>query len=253
MNILHGKGIWTLDKDIGKAVTKAPQCGATYILCKVSKHGAYQKDKAQNALGQIRQNPDLIPVAWMFNYLDDIQAEAECIARALNDGFEAMIIDAEQEIEMKFSKADKLAERVLALGLDTGRIYLCSDPRLDRKIDEIPTIQLAKMCRGGFIPMVYGEIMPAHKEEAAKIVSDNTRAEYEKHKASLNYDMPLMPAIAPYWDNAGAVHMGYAEFKKWCDQALIGDPGFVSLYRAGATSEGAWKAFGELQVTGDEP
>lgn len=252
MNILEGKGIWTLYDDINLAVEKAPQYGSKYILCKVSKRGAYWEERAQQALEKVNQNPDLVPVAWMFNYLEDIEAEAKCIESALKDGFEAMILDAEAEIEMKFEEADELAQKVSDLGLDTERIYLCSDPRLDRKIDEIPTIQLAKICRGGFIPMIYGEILPSDRASAAMTISENARSEYETHKDSFNYEIPLMPAIAPYWDNMGSEKMDYAEFKKWCDQALIGNPGFVSLYRAGVTSEGAWRAFGELQVAGNE-
>ena len=134
MSILQGKGIWTLYDDIDIAMEKAPQCGAKYVLCKVSKRGAYWEERARQALEKVNQNPELVPVAWMFNYLEDIEAEAKCIESALKDGFEAMILDAEAEIEMKFEEADELAQRVLNLGLDTGRIYLCSDPRLDRKI-----------------------------------------------------------------------------------------------------------------------
>jgi hypothetical protein len=100
--------------------------------------------------------------------------------------------------------------------------------------------------------MIYGEILPSDKANAAVTISDSARAEYEKHKASFNYDIPLMPAIAPYWDNMGSEKMDYAEFKKWCNQAQIGNPGFVSLFRAGVTSEGAWKAYEELQVAGNE-
>lgn len=248
MGVLKGKGIWTLFNDISAAVSVAPQVGAQYILCKVSQRGIFSEDQARTALATVRQDPGLKPVAWTYSYLEDVEAEAECIRRALSLGFEAMIIDAEAAINLKFSQAESLAQKVLDMGLDTSRIYLCSDPRLDNKIDEIPTIQLAKMCRGGFIPMIYGEIMPYDRPQAAAKITQAAYAQYESHKAELGYDIPLMPAITSYWDNMGHSRMSYAEFKRWCDEVETRKPSFVSLYRAGVTLDEAWAAFGELKV-----
>ncbi len=248
MGVLRGKGIWTLYDDVGAAVSIASQVGAQFILCKVSQRGKFSMQAASSALTAVRQDPSLKPIAWTYAYLEDVEAEAQCISRALSAGFAAVIIDAEADINLKFDQARALADRVMELGLDTSRIYLCSDPRLDTKIDEIPTIPLAKICRGGFIPMIYGEILPSDRQNAAAKVTQVAYAQYERHKAELGYDIPLMPAIATYWDNQGHARMNYAEFKRWCDEAEARKPEFVSLYRAGVTSSDAWQAFGELKI-----
>ncbi len=252
MGILKGKGIWTLYDDISKAVSIAPQVGAEFILCKVSYGGRFSEENARTALSIVRQDPGLKPVAWTYAYLNDVEAEADCLRRALGVGFEAVIIDAEASINSKFDQAEALARRVLDMGLDTSRIYLCSDPRLDNKIDEIPTIPLAKICRGGFMPMIYGEILPSDRLNAAAVVTRSAYEQYERHKAELGYDTPLMPAIATYWDNQGHARMSYAEFKRWCEEVESRQPTFVSLYRAGVTKDDAWRAYMELSVEADE-
>jgi murein DD-endopeptidase MepM/ murein hydrolase activator NlpD len=250
MGVLQGKGIWTLYDDIGTAVSMAPQVDADFILCKVSNHGAYAPQAAATALARVRANPDLHPVAYTYSYLDDVNAEAECLRRALADGFEAVIVDAEADLNGKFQAAEAFAQRVAALGLDTARLYLCSDPRLDSKIDEIPVVPLARACRGGFMPMIYGEILPSDRPNAAARVMRAAYDQYARHQAQMGYADPLLPAIATYWDNQGKVRMTYAEFKKWCDEAQTRQASFVSLFRAGVTAQEAWRAFRELPVAG---
>ena len=248
MSPIQGKGLWTLYTDIDQAVARAPQVDAKYILCKVSSRGRYSAARAQEALGKVAAGPGLVPVAWMYNYLENVEAEAACIQRALADGFAAMILDAEADINGKFDAARRLVERVTALGVDLSRVYLCSDPRLDAKIDEIPTPVLAQICRGGFIPMIYGEILPSDRANAAQRVMQAAYDQYARHQAEFNYADPLMPAVATYWDNQGHARMDYAEFKRWCDEVARREATFVTLYRAGVTSDGAWRAFGELTV-----
>lgn len=250
MGILKGKGIWTLVTDVDTAVARAPQVGADFILCRVSTNGRYAPAKAIPALASVGTNPDLTPVAWMFNTLNNVDEEANCIRRALEDGFKAMILDAEAATNGKFSQAQALATRVTQMGLDTSRIYLCSDPRLDNKIDEIPVTVLGTFCRGGFIPMAYAEITASSRAAAAREIITMTYDNYDNHKGpgELDYDDPLMPAIIAYWDNTGSDEMTYDEFKKWCDEVESRNPEFVSLFRAGVTEDGPWRAFGELKV-----
>ena len=249
MGILQGKGIWTLYDDVQSAVNLAPTVGATYILCKVSKKGKYDPSVASQALSIVRQNPALVPVAWMYNLLDRPAEEAECIRRALADGFAAMILDVEIDTYHKFTKADDLVLRVQALGVDLTCLYLCGDPRLNTKIDDYPYVQLAKICRGGFMAMAYGEIMPYDKPNAASRVIGNAYTEYERHKAEMNYTLPMLPILSSYWDNAGKVRMTKAEIKKWCDEAQARTPSFVSLYRAAVTLPEAWLPFRDLQTS----
>jgi murein DD-endopeptidase MepM/ murein hydrolase activator NlpD len=249
MGILQGKGIWTLYDDIQTAVNLAPTVGARYILCKVSKKGKYDPAVASQALAIVHQNPALSPVAWMYNLLNRPADEAECIRRALADGFEAMILDVEIDTLHKFIQAEELVQQVFAMGLDLTRIYLCGDPRLNAKIDDFPYAQLAKICRGGYMPMTYGEIMPGDKKNAASRVIGNAYTEYERHKVELNYSLPLLPILSTYWDNAGKVRMTKTELKKWCDEAQARAPSFVSLYRAAVTLPEAWPPFRDLQLS----
>ncbi|MBN2145858.1 MAG: peptidoglycan DD-metalloendopeptidase family protein [Anaerolineales bacterium] len=252
MGILQGKGIWTLYDDIDVAVAIAPVVGAKYILCKVSKHGKYDPEEAAKALASVRKDGSLTPVAWTYPYLDAPAAEAECIQRAFKDGFAAVVIDAEADTMNKFTQADDLAQRVLAMGLDTTKIYLCGDPRLNTKMAYLPYANLAKICRGGFMPMAYGELMPSDKKNAASTVVGNAYAEYEWNKAKLGYTIPLMPVISTYWDNGAKSRMTRAEFQPWCQQVQSRGPSFVSLYRAGVTIAEAWVPFKDLQVSATE-
>ncbi|MBI3760375.1 MAG: M23 family metallopeptidase [Chloroflexi bacterium] len=252
MSPLSGKGIWTLFTDVDEAVKRAPQVGAKHILCKVSNRGAYAATPAREALRKVAAVPGLVPVAWMYNYLENVEAEAVCIGRALADGFAAMILDAEASLNGKFDAARALVERVKSIGVDLSRLYLCSDPRLDTKIDEIPTTILAQICRGGFIPMIYGELLPSDKPNAAKRVMQAAYDQYARHQVELNYADPLMPALAPYWDNQGQAQMNHDEFKAWCDEAIAREPDLITLYRAGVTSDGAWRAFGEFVAVSDD-
>lgn len=252
MSTLQGKGIWTLYDDIDIAVAIAPVVGAKYILCKVSKHGKYDPEEAGKALSAVRKDPNLVPVAWTYPYLDAPAAEAECIQKAFKDGFAAVIIDAEADTMNKFAQADDLVQRVLAMGLDTTKIYLCGDPRLNTKMAYLPYANLAKICRGGFMPMTYGELMPGDKKNAAATVIGNAYTEYEWNKAKLNYTIPPMPIISTYWDNGAKSRMTRAEFQQWCDLIQARQPSFVSLYRAGVTIPEAWIPFKDLKVSASQ-
>ena len=248
MGFLQGKGIWTLYDDVDIAVAIAPVVGARYILCKVSKRGKYDPDSAKKALDSVKKNPNLVPIAWTYSYLEAPAAEAECIQRALRDGFAAVIIDAEGDVLNKFTQAQDLVDRVLALGLDLSSLYLCGDPRLNTKMDIFPYAILAKICRGGFMPMTYGEILPSDHKNSASVVLTSAYNEYERHKAELNYTIPLLPIIATYWDNGGKARMTRTEFQRWCDETEAHQPTFVSLYRAAVTINEAWVPFKTLKV-----
>ncbi|RPI31281.1 MAG: hypothetical protein EHM70_11860 [Chloroflexota bacterium] len=250
MSALQGKGIWTLYDDVATAVSKAPEVGAKYIFCKVSNHGVYSPVEAQRALNCVRQNPDLVPVAWSYLYLDDVAAEAECIRLAFQNGFDAFVIDAESHTNLKFEKAKSFVKRVNELGVDKSCIFLCTDPRLDSKLDEIPSLIFAQVCRGGYLPMVYGEILPSNRAQAAVKVMKSAYDQYDRHKSELGYTIPLFPVVASYWDNMGKARMNYEELNRWCAEAASRFPTFVSLYRAGVTAPDAWNAFKEMEVSG---
>jgi murein DD-endopeptidase MepM/ murein hydrolase activator NlpD len=249
MGVLQGKGIWTLYDDVDIAVAIAPVVGAKYILCKISKRGKYDPDSAKKALDSVKKNPNLVPVAWTYSYLEAPAAESECLQRALKDGFEAVIIDAEGDVLNKFTQAQDLVDRVLGMNLDLSRIYLCGDPRLNTKMDIFPYAILAKICRGGFMPMTYGEILPSDHKNSASVVLTSAYNEYERHKTELNYTTPLLPIIATYWDSGGKARMTRAEFQRWCDETEAHGPTFVSLYRAGVTIAEAWVPFKDLEVS----
>lgn len=253
MSFLQGKGIWTLYDDVGTAVAIAPVVGAKYILCKISNHGKFEPSLAQSALTEVNKDPNLVPVAWIYPYLDAPAAESECVERSFRYGFAAVIIDAEYDTTNKFTQAEDYVNRVLAKGLDLNKIYLCGDPRLNTKMNYLPYATLSKICRGGFIPMAYGEIMPGDKKNAAALVVGNAYAEYEANKAKMNYSVPLMPAISTYWDNAGKVRMTRAEFQLWCDQVQARGASFVSLYRAAVTLPETWLPFKDLKISDEEP
>ena len=252
MGILQGKGIWTLYDDVETAVAIAPVVGAKFILCKVSKMGKYDSALAKQALLSVRKDPNLVPVAWIYNLLNKPADEADCIQQALNAGFAAMILDAEADTLNKFAQADDLVARVLAMGLDLSKLYLCGDPRLNTKIDVFPYVSLAKICRGGFMPMTYGEIMPADKKNAATTVLGTAYTQYDRYKAELGYTTPLLPIIASYWDDGGKVRMTRTEFQKWVDETQGHNPTFVSIYRAGVTLPEAWVPFKGLQAAAAE-
>ena len=253
MSFLQGKGIWTLYDDVDAAVAIAPVVGAKYILCKISNHGKFEPSLAQAALAIVNKDPNLVPVAWIYPYLDAPAAEAECVDRSFKYGFAAVILDAEYDTTNKFTQADDYVKRVLAMNLDLNKIYLCGDPRLNTKMNYLPYASLAKICRGGFIPMAYGEIMPGDKKNAAALVVGNAYAEYDTNKSKMNYTAPLMPAISTYWDNAAKSRMTRAEFQLWCDQVQARGATFVSLYRAGVTLAEDWIPFKDLKISDVDP
>src|SRR5438128_9683941 len=95
MSILQGKGIWTLYDDVASAVSTAPQVGADFIIAKVSNRGIWSQSQVNAALALIRSNADLVPVAWTYTYLEDVNAEAQCVKLAFQAGVAAYILDAE--------------------------------------------------------------------------------------------------------------------------------------------------------------
>ena len=248
MGILQGKGIWTLYDDVDTAVNIAPRVGAEHILCKVSGRAVWNEQQAQAAISKVRRNPDLHPIAWTYMYLENVEVELYCLQRAFDAGYEAFILDAEASINGKTSQAEHFAERVAQMDVDHERIYLCVDPRLDTKINEVPMRELATIARGGLIPMVYGEIMPNDRVNAPSKLMNNAYSAYSRHQNELDYEMPLLPAFSSYWDNQGKQRMNYQELKHWCDQVEMHGPSFVSVYRAGVVDPNAWQAFRELVV-----
>ena len=252
MGSLQGKGIWTLYDDIQIAVNKAPEVGAKYILCKVSKGGIYDPQAAGTALAIVRKNPKLVPLAWVYSYLRSPQDEANGLALALRDGFEAVILDAEADLVNKLKQAEEFVKAVQALGIDTSRLYLCGDPRLDTKIDSIPYAVLSQVCRGGWMPLTYGELLPGDRKNAAERVIGSAYAQYERHKARLGYTIPLMPVISSHWDTGGKARMTQVELKRWCDEVQKRSASLVTLYRAGVVTTEAWTAFQKLQVSASE-
>lgn len=252
MGSMQGKGIWTLYDDVQIAVNKALEVGAKYILCKVSKGGVYDSKAAGIALAIVRKNPALIPVAWVYSYLKNPQNEASGLAQALRDGFDAVIIDAEADVVNKFKQAEEFVLAAQSLGIDTSRLYLCGDPRLDTKIDAIPYAVLSQVCRGGWMPMTYGEMMPGDRKNAAERVIGSAYAQYERHKARLGYTIPPMPVISSFWDTGGKARMSQSELKRWCDELEKRSASLVTIYRAGVVAPEAWTAFQKLQVSASE-
>jgi murein DD-endopeptidase MepM/ murein hydrolase activator NlpD len=248
MGTLEGKGIWTYHEDIEIAVSQAPLVGAKYILCKVSDHGQYDDKAASYAINLIGANPDLVPVAWMYNYLDAPKAEAECIQHALAEGFAAMILDVEEATSGKFKRAEQVVERVQAMGVDTSRIYLCADYMLDTKLKTLPLASLAKICQGGFMPMVYGIRMASDRSHAAEKLIEQAYTQFERHQAELGYTSQPMPVLAACWDMQGKARMTQEELQRWCDEAGARNPEFVSLFRAGIMHPDAWTALNSLQA-----
>ena len=168
MGILQGKGIWTLYNDIDEAIANAPKVGAKYILCKVSKHGKYDPALSKNGLALVSKNPQLVPVAWNHSRLKAPEEEAECIQKALADGYAAFVIEAKTETMGKAKQAQKFLKSVQQLSLDTSKIYLCGDPRLDSLLNKLPYESLSRACRGGFLITTYADILPTESKDAAE-------------------------------------------------------------------------------------
>lgn len=252
MGILQGKGIWTLYDDVQAAVANAPKVGAKFILCKVSKHGKYDPDLAGEALSEVRKDPQLVPVAWNHSRLKNPEEEAECIQKALADGFAAFIVEATIETMGKSQQAQKFLQRVQQLNLDTNKVYLCGDPRLDSMLNKLPYEVLSRACRGGFMTMTYTDILPPERKDAADNFTNQAYDEYKRNRLKMLYTGPLMPVLPTAWDQAGKVRMTKPEFKKWCQAVGSRTPTFVSLFRAGLAPTELMNEFRDFGVAQSE-
>jgi len=252
MSVLQGKGIWTLYDDIEQAVAKAPEVGAKFILCKVSKHGVFDANLAKKALAAVRVNPQLVPVAWNYVRMKAPALEAECIQRALGEGFAAFVLEAQVETVGKFKQANQFLNRVNQLGIDTRKVYLCGEPRLDNRLEKLPYLVLSRACRGGFLGNLNDDIPPPQRKHAAFNLTNQAQTEYKRHRLELLYTGPLMPVLSTTWDKAGKARMTQAEFKSWCLETQARNPTFISLYRAGLATSELWKLFRDLRVAQSE-
>jgi murein DD-endopeptidase MepM/ murein hydrolase activator NlpD len=252
MGILQGKGIWTLYDDIDVAVANAPKIGAKYILCKVSKHGGYEPTVAEAALAMVKKDPQLTPIAWNHSRMIDPEEEADCIQKALAAGYAAFVVEATSEIMGKSSQAQKFLERVRQLSLDTSKIYLCGDSRLDSMLTKIPYEILSRACRGGFLTMTYTDIMPTERKNAAENYTNQTYDEYKRNRLKMLYTGSLMPVLNTTWDQAGKVRMTKAEFNKWRQAVSSRTPTFISLNRAGLAPAELMNEFRDFDVAQSE-
>ena len=248
MGFLQGKGIWTLKEDLETALAMAPGVGAQYILCEVSDQGSYDAKQAGISLHYLRSDPGLTPVAWIYLQLDHPFTEATSIRRAFEDGFAAVVLDAGLQTARKFVQAEKLVQRVLAMGLDLARIYLCGEAFLDSALPTYPYLPLAKICRGGYMPRIYSETSSTSRKRNAKKVIEKTFKQYTLHKDELGYAGPPLPVLGASWDAHGRARMSLAELEAWCQAIEARSPAFVSLFRAGTVQTLAWPAYEKMQI-----
>jgi hypothetical protein len=246
MGFLQGKGIWTLKEDLEDAITIAPSVGAQYVLCEVSDQGEYDAKQASMSLRFMKTDASLTPVAWIYLELNRPAAEATCIRHALEDGFAAVILDVGHHTAQKTAKAEKLTERVLGMGLDLHRIYLCGEAFLSDGQKAYPYAELAKICRGGYMPRVYDQVASATRKRNPGKVIDKVFEQYELHKAELGYSDPPLPVLGGSWDGYGRDRMTESELEAWCQEVDARSPEFVSVFRAGTLHSYSWPAFEKL-------
>jgi hypothetical protein len=232
---LSGKGLWVyahgdldnFEQRIQHALQLAPQMGATHVLFKVANGPNYYEDRAGEAARRI-DAVGLVPLAWMWLQLEDSAAEAQVAARALEEGYEALVFDMEDDCKERFQDAARLGVHLEELGVDPQRLYLCSYPNIYWHRD-LPYDEMAAFCRGGTMPMAYGTFSSWGLET---VIDEWTYGHHDRWCRERGDWLPLYPVLAAYFDDAGRDLMAPAAFAPWLERLGRHTPAFISLFAA---------------------
>ncbi|MBN1260979.1 MAG: SH3 domain-containing protein [Anaerolineae bacterium] len=228
---LRGKGLWAYQRwELTRALSIAPEMDVTHILYKVGQgprpgKAPWYIDNAAE-LAQLIRNAGFIPMAWSFTTLADPDFEAHMVVRALNDGYEGFIFNAEDESGERRQQAIQMGNHLQNAGVDLTKLYLCSYPTPITHHPDIPYNEMGPYCRGGLMPMAYGTyLLPPD------IVID--RWTYEQNTTWMQQQglqLPIHPVLGPQYDEFGQQPMPQAEFKVWLDHLTAHHPTFFSVY-----------------------
>jgi hypothetical protein len=234
--MLRGKGLWAYrDQEIDRAIEIAPRMGATHIIFKVA-HGSLYFARSRQVAQEIR-TAGLVPFGWTFLLLDDPQAEAQVVVRALQDGFQGFVFDTESDrCRGRFTEAAQLGQYLQLAGVDSNSLYNCSFPNISHH-RELPYDQMNRFCKGGLMPMAYGTFFPSTstvppEQQARRVIDEWTYGHWAYWCRRWQQCPPVYPVLGPYRDEEGEERMDPSEFQVWLDRLASYSPSFFSIFTA---------------------
>jgi hypothetical protein len=239
--MLQGKGVWAYrEQEVERAIQMAPQMGATHVLYKVAHGAEYRPGMAQVA--QAIRGAGLVPFAWTWLLLDDPQAEAQAVVRALQEGFEGFVFDTEaSQCRNRSAQAAQLGRYLDTAGIDRAKLFNCSFPAISYHQD-LPYEQLNVFCKGGLMPMSYGTYYAPSSpvtpdQQAQRVIDEWTYGQYEEWCRRWGYRPPIHPVLGPYRDEHANVRMSREEFQVWLDHLAAYGPSFFSVFTAAVIND----------------
>ena len=250
MRILYGKGVWAwTEGEVPLAIEMAQAIGARLVLFKTGQEGAYFAGSARRVVQRI-SDAGLAPVAWPVITCHDPEAEADVAIQTILDGYAGLVFDVEGPASGQHDGAARLGEIMIETELPLEAMFFTSLPNITANLD-IPYAQMARFCRGGFMPQAYASFgwNPQY------MIDVITYREFRLWAGEQNYDAPMYPVLGFYRDEDGQDVLSIDEIRTWLDTLAQHKPTFFSVYRAGVIPKAAWPLLAAFETTprGQEP
>jgi len=244
MRILYGKGVWAwTEGEVPRAIEMAQAIGARVVLFKTGQEGSYFQESARRVVGQIT-GAGLVPVAWPVITCHDPEAEADVAIQTILDGYAGLVFDIEGPASGQHDGAARLGEIMIETELPPEVMFFTSLPNVSANLD-IPYNEMAKFCKGGFMPQAYASF----GWNAQYTVDVITYREFFLWAKEQDYTSPVYPVLGFYHDEDGEDVLTIGEIRSWLDALDRFKPAFFSVFRAGVVPEAVWPLLSQVQTT----
>ncbi len=230
---LKGKGLWAWRLwELDQALSVAPEMQVSHILYKVAQgplgtRPAFYIHNAAALAERIRQ-AGFVPLAWSFTTLADPTFTAQSVLRALENGYEGFVFNAEDATRGRRAEATAVGQALREAGVDLTRLFLCSYPTPLTHHPTIPYNEMGPYCQGGLMPMAYG----TYRLPPDIVVDQWTYAQNRQWMQQQGLELPIAPVLGPHYDELGNQLMTREEFQTWLNHIAPYGPSFLSLYTA---------------------
>ena len=242
--ILYGKGVWAwMESEIPRAIDMAQAIGARFILFKTGQEGEYFEQASRRVVKRIT-DAGLAPVAWPVITCISPDEEAEVAIQTILDGYAGLVFDIEQPASGQSAGARKLGRLMTKTELPPEVMFFTSMPNISAYPD-IPYNEMAKFCKGGFMPQAYAAFK-WNPRYTLEVIAYN---EFQQWAQAGKHDLPMYPILAFYTDEHGDETMPLQEVRIWLEQLARFKPTFFSVFRAGVCPEKIWPLLARFETT----
>jgi hypothetical protein len=250
MRYLYGKGIWACkEQEVPRAIEAARAIDARFVLFKTGQAGTYFERPAQSAARFIGE-AGLAPIAWSVVTCRDPEAEADVAIRSILDGYAGLVFDIQQSASEQHAGAARLGEIMVETELPQETMFFSSLPNVTAH-PELPLVEMARFCRGGFMPQAYA-CFGWNPRYTLDVVAYR---EFEQWARQHQYTAPIYPVLGFCRDADGEAPLTLNEIRRWLSVLAAHRPTFLSLYRAASIPEEAWPLLAETRTAhpGERP